>query len=100
MYRVLKFRIREEDVGGGQKSICATLASYWANLQQEIRILLYPFANATFVVFCTDDSAIPLLQNLPASIAGVNNVYRKELNPQEVSNFISGIQALSNTSSE
>ena len=97
MYRVLKFRIRVGNVDGGQKSICATLASYWANLQQEIRILLYPFASATFVVFCTDDATIPLLQNVPASIAGVDNVHRKELNPQEMSNFFTGIEALSNT---
>ena len=65
--------------------------TFWAHLAVDYTVTV--FHDHTFIVFVTEDDSLQLLENVPESIAGVDNVKFEELTPEQYGGD-EGIKAL------
>ena len=59
-----------------------------------VQYVMHMLEDRTFVVFFTEDTSLQLLENVPESIGGVDNVKFEELTSEEVQNEIAGDKEL------
>ena len=81
MVRIVKISIGSNH--NPEADLEAIVTSFWAHLPNTVQYTVGVGEDRTVVAFFTEDDSLQLMENVPESIAGVDNVKSEELTPEQ-----------------